>query len=412
MSTDETERSGKLSRDGQQWFFDWMIQEQGKVFHYQTEGRGRLPKSVRRHAMISKHVGLGALRMERLAREEEAAGHAMTALSRYFDAATAFGQAQHTIFKNTDEKIYLHGSSIRCYDKVRELAPYRIEHLDIEWAGTTVSGNLHLLPGGGLAPCVFYIPGCDQTKEMYPSPLFNQAHARGMHIFSFDGPGQGESNLRGTKLTLTNYEEAASAAIDHLLKRPEIDPQGMVVYGLSFGSYWAMRLALHDPRVKAVAAFWGSLCEKYHLFDEESPRYKQLFRYLTGLTGEAAIDQLGVEMSLRGKLGGITCPVLVASGEFDPRSPIDEVYELFDEIQSPAALWVFSDQYHQVSVTRPGAENPPLWQLDTHDLACDWLADRLAGRALAGEHEVVYVEPSVAGPYASNRRMKRHWYEA
>lgn len=55
-----TDRKPRLARDGQQWFFDWMIQETGKVFHYQTEGRGTLPKTVRRHVMISKHLGLAA----------------------------------------------------------------------------------------------------------------------------------------------------------------------------------------------------------------------------------------------------------------------------------------------------------------------------------------------------------------
>mgnify|MGYP003352428067 FL=1 len=46
-----------------------------------------------------------------------------------------------------------------------------------------------------------------------------------MHAFSFDGPGQGESNLRGIRLTADNYEEAAAAAIDYLMKRKEVDAQ-------------------------------------------------------------------------------------------------------------------------------------------------------------------------------------------
>ncbi|HVB76936.1 MAG TPA: alpha/beta fold hydrolase [Candidatus Nitrosotalea sp.] len=411
MAEEEGDARSRLQRDGQQWFFDWMIQEQGKVFHYQTDGRGRLPRSVRRHAMISKHVGQVARRLQRLAEEEEAAGHRYTALNRYFEAATQYGQAQHTIFENTPEKVYLHGSSIRCYDKVRELAPYRIEHVDVPWMGSTVSGNLHLLPSSEPAPLVFFIPGCDQTKEMYPSPLLNQAHQRGMHIFSFDGPGQGESNLRGLKLTVDNYEQAASAVIDQLANRPEINAEAIVVYGISFGSYWALRVAMHDQRIKAVAAPWASYCEKYHLFDEESPRYKQLFRYLTGISEEPGLDRFAAESSLRGRLGSIACPVLMATGEYDPRSPLDEVYELFDELTSPSELWVFADQFHQVSTTRPGAENGPLAYLDTHELALDWLQDRLAGRSLSSPGEVVYVEAQRGGPYSSQRRLTRNWFD-
>ena len=56
-----------LARDSQQWMLDYLIQETGKVFHFQGEGRGRLPRSVRSHDMISKHLGLQARRMEGLA---------------------------------------------------------------------------------------------------------------------------------------------------------------------------------------------------------------------------------------------------------------------------------------------------------------------------------------------------------
>jgi dipeptidyl aminopeptidase/acylaminoacyl peptidase len=126
----------------------------------------------------------------------------------------------------------------RCYEQVCALAPYRLEHIDIPWNGTLVSGNLHLCPGTEPRPLIFYIPGCDTMKEGWPHPQFNFAHARGMHVFSFDGPGQAECNLRGIKLTSSNYEEAASTAIDYLVNRPEVDAERIGVYGVSFGSHW------------------------------------------------------------------------------------------------------------------------------------------------------------------------------
>ena len=82
----------RLARDSQQWMLDYLIQETGKVFHFQGEGRGRLPRSVRSHDMISKHVGLQARRMEALAQAEAAAGHPETALDevyRMFDQVQA-----------------------------------------------------------------------------------------------------------------------------------------------------------------------------------------------------------------------------------------------------------------------------------------------------------------------------------
>ncbi len=112
------------------------------------------------------------------------------------------GGAQHVIFQNNDEKRYLYAGVRRCYDQVCALAPYKLEHIDIPWNGTLVSGNLHLCPAiGPPRPLIFYIPGCDTMKEGWPHPQFNFAHMRGMHVFSFDGPGQAECNLRGIRLT-------------------------------------------------------------------------------------------------------------------------------------------------------------------------------------------------------------------
>lgn len=411
MSSTDRDVNRRLKRDGQQWFYDWMIQETGKVFQFQTDGRGALPRAVRRHAMISKHLGLAGRRMEAIANEELAAEHRVTALNRFFDASSLFMAAQHTIFENNAEKRYLHGSLMRCYQQVTELAPYKIEHIDVPWNGTTVSGNLHLCPGADPRACIFFIPGCDLTKEAYPHPQMNHALQRGMHLFSFDGPGQGESNLRGIRLTHDNYELAASAVIDHLLERPDIHPDRLCVYGVSFGSYWALRLAAHDKRVRAVAAPWASYGEKYTLMDVDAPRWKQLFIYLTQAGSEAELDEVMRAMSLQGVVDKIECPTLEVCGEYDPRSPLEEVYELFDELTCPAELWVFADQHHKVSLSAPNSDQPA-WMLDIHMLALDWLADRLAGQDLRDERRVTYVEAGRGGPVGATASDRRRWYES
>src|SRR4051812_41015620 len=164
-----------LRRDDQQWVFDYLIKETGKTFHFQPDGRGRLPRTVRSHDMIAKHMGLAAKRSERLAQAEADAGHRETAMELYYQATLQYADAQHTVFETNDEKRFLYGGVMRCYDKVREFAPYTIEHVDVPWNGTTVSGNLHLAPGNNKKPLVFYVPGCDQTKEAWPHPYYNHA---------------------------------------------------------------------------------------------------------------------------------------------------------------------------------------------------------------------------------------------
>ena len=74
-----SQRNPRLTRDGQQWVFDKLINETGRVFHYQQAGRGRLPASVKMHSMISQHLGQNARKLEKLARAEAAAGNDVTA---------------------------------------------------------------------------------------------------------------------------------------------------------------------------------------------------------------------------------------------------------------------------------------------------------------------------------------------
>jgi dienelactone hydrolase len=398
-----------LKRDTQKWMFDWLVKETGKPFHFQPDGRGRFPRTVRSHDMVSKHMGLAARRIERIAEAEAAAGHRETAMELYFQATTLYHDAQHVVFETNDEKRFLHGGVMRCYGKVRELAPYRIEHIDVPWNGTTVSGNLHFAPGEGKKPLVFYVPGCDQVKEVYPHPYYNQAHQRGMHAFSFDGPGQGESNLRGIRLTADNYESAASAVIDYLIKRPEIDPGKIGVYALSFGSHWGMRIAATEHRIRAVAAPWASYVDKYYLLNEESPRYKQLFAYLTQSKSEEELDRVAAEMTMDGLMEKIQCPALLTTGEYDPRAPLEEVLRLFDQMKAPAELWIMPDQHHNGSVTATSRSS--VWEADMHSFVCDWLRDRFNGVPMKHSGKVLYLEPSGAGPNAATVTYKRRWFD-
>jgi dienelactone hydrolase len=403
MPNPKEQRPGRphLTRDNQQWILDYIIKETGKVQHFQGDGRGNLPRSVRNHNMIDKHVGQQARRFEAMAEAEAAAGHSLTAMTFFYKACLQYIAAQHVIFENTDEKKLLYANARRCYDQVIERAPYRIEHVDIPWEGTLISGNLHLAPTNEPAPCVFYVPGCDIAKEQWPRPRENQALERGMHAFSLDGPGQAECNLRGIKLTADNYERAASTALDYLLTRPEIDPKRIGLYANSFGSFWGMRAAAADSRYAAIAAPYLSICDKYWLMTEEGPRWKQLFGYLTQSTTEAELDAATDAMTMDGYMEKIASPTLLMVGEYDPRSPIDEVYELFDQLKAPAELWVFADQHHQMTI---GGEN-------VADFCMDWLQDRFSGKPLAHPGQVSYVEQNGAGPNAANVSLKRRWWE-
>jgi dipeptidyl aminopeptidase/acylaminoacyl peptidase len=389
-----------LHRDNQQWIFDYVIQQSKRTYHWWTDEGGSLPPTVRSHAMVSKHLGRRGQSKEAEAEAALAAGDQVSALKSYWAAARDFIKAQHHIFEVNEEKRFLYACLRRCYSRVQELCPYTIERIEVSFDGDVVAGYLHLCPDVGRAPLLFYIPGCDTTCESSPNPTDNLVHERGMHVFSFDGPGLGQSNMRGIKLTADSFERAASAALVVLTQRPEVDRDQIVTYGGGMGSYWAMRLVATDHRLRA-AATKSSYSDKYFIMNEDSPRYKRLFAFLTQSATEADLDAVMAEMNLEDHMARIQCPTLMLTGEYDHRDPLDEVYRLFDKVGAPKELWVFADQFHQL---RFGGG------IEVYDVMLDWLGDRLDGRPMTRDGEVLYIEPGSVGPDSPTAYRKRRWY--
>jgi len=332
-----------LTRDSQKWVFDYLIKETGKVFHFQPDGRGRFPRSVRSHDMISKHMGLSARRLERLAQTEAEAGHPETAMELYYQATLEYHDAQHVVFETNDEKRFLHGSLMRCYEKVRELAPYRIEHVDIPWNGTVVSGNLHLAPGPDPKPLVFYVPGCDQTKEAWPHPYYNQALQRGMHAFSFDGPGQGEAEyelpIRG------DYEAPVKSVVDWVEQRSDLDSTRIGLWGVSLGGYYAPRAAAFEKRIRACIALSGPY-DWADIWPGLPDLTREAFRARAKCATQDEARKAGAALSLKGVAEQITCPLFVVAGKLDRLVPWQEGERLARAAKGPVEFCLIEDGNH------------------------------------------------------------------
>ena len=88
-------RTPRLDRDRQQWIYDYVVKETGRVFHWDEDGR-EMPASIKSHAQISKHLGRIGQRLERVAGEAEAAGHTATAFELYY-RASATCSPRHSI---------------------------------------------------------------------------------------------------------------------------------------------------------------------------------------------------------------------------------------------------------------------------------------------------------------------------
>jgi pimeloyl-ACP methyl ester carboxylesterase len=145
---------------------------------------------------------------------------------------------------------------------------------------------------------------------------------------------------------------------------------------------------------------------------EESPRYKQLFAYLTQSSSEAELDAVWQKMTMEGLMDKITCSTLIVTGEYDPRAPVDEVYRLFDQMKAPTELWVLPDQHHNGSITQKGRSS--VWEVDIHAFVCDWLRERFSGVPVRHPGKslwTLWIDPASAGPNAPGIIYKRRWFD-
>lgn len=309
---------------------------------------------------------------ERLAQEAEASGHRESAAEFYYRAALYYGPACGVIHENTSRKLALYERLVHCYQRFTELfdeASVRRVEIPFE-DGRTIPGILQTVPDGQKTPCVVVVPGMDTIKEYMPSPYHNHFRRRGMATLSIDGPGQGESNARGTWVTLDNFERAGAAAIDFLETVPEVDANRAGVYGWSMGSYWGPRIAAHDPRVKALVGAMGVYLQKDTIFKHGKPAYRANYMYMSDIHDEDAFDEMAAQMTLEPLVDAIRCPTLIAMGEFDELCPLEDAERLFDLLDCPKELWVYEDETHTFGSRLP----------DFYLHVADWMRDALEGR--------------------------------
>src|SRR5262249_3239479 len=114
---------------------------------------------------------------------------------------------------------------------------------------------------GARAPVLIMIPGLDSAKEeleAYELPFL----ARGMATLIVDGPGQGEAEYRFP--IRGDYEAAATAIIDWIETRGDLDGARIGMWGVSLGGYYGPRAAAYEKRIRACIGLagpydWGAI---------------------------------------------------------------------------------------------------------------------------------------------------------
>jgi dienelactone hydrolase len=391
------EGSGMIRRSGQQWVMDQLFRIAGHDLLFPGALGFRLERGYR-YAEVERTMhrvktfrqnarewARTASELEEMARAAEKKGHVVTARDFFYRASIYYGRAQWSILRDNETKRSLYDKCVSAFEGLIRHADGLIERVVLDVEGEKVYGVLHLPEKRTTkVPAMLFFPGMDMFKEEFPNAECNPFARRGIAMLSLDGPGQGETRVKGCTVTDEKYVKAGKAALDYLQQRPEIDSDKLAVSGASFGSYWAPQLAAADSRVKASAGIMGILYSMTPIFELAPPSFKANFMYMAGISDEAAFDKMAAKMGLAGVGAKLTCPTLITQGENDFLCPLEGADRFFNEIVGPKEMWVFHDEFH------------PLGGVMAHLIPwlADWVLDALDGKFAAGyarrvEHEAL-----------------------
>ncbi|MFQ5860669.1 MAG: alpha/beta hydrolase family protein [Dehalococcoidia bacterium] len=298
-----------------------------------------------------------------LAEEAEASGRKLTAGEAYISAAVCYHFGKFYFMHDQAQYRETQDKSIACYAKGIAYLDPSAERVEVPFEGIKMVGYLRRPAGVSRPPVVILAPGLESTKEEFYH-WENVFLKRGMATLSLEGPGQGETNrvmpMRG------DYEAVATATIDFLEGRSDVDAQRVGIAGVSLGGYFAPRAAAFEHRLQAAVG----ICGPYNLagrWEHRSALSRLALQYVTWAKDEAEADERSSKLTLEGILSGVRCPLLVVQGKQDRLVPYTEAERIVQDAGNVAQLVMYEEGNH-VCNNIPYKYRP---------LVSDWMAQHL-----------------------------------
>lgn len=203
------------------------------------------------------HFVQAATRQQADAEQRASRGHAVSAHDGFLLASNSWRAAEYYTLIGDPRHLEYGLASRKCFLQAMQAGGVACEALFLP------HGEMQL-PAYYMRPSqnrtrpnktLMIISGYDGTLEETYLAYGKAALERGYALLLFTGPGQMDT-LRfypGLQF-IPEFEHIGMAAVDELLSRKETDPQRIALMGISFGGYFATRIAVHEPRIRALIA--------------------------------------------------------------------------------------------------------------------------------------------------------------
>jgi esterase FrsA len=225
--------------------------------------------------------------------------------------------------------------------------PLEIVHIPFE--GKEIIGYLRLPKNAkGPVPLVIAVNGLDSRKEDL-AESFGAILPSGIGYLAVDGPGTGQNPIKVSETA----DRMLSKVLDYAQSRPEIDKNRIGMHGVSWGAYWATKMAIVErARLRGCSASSppaDKFFQKDFLLKELMGNREYLFDQAAALMsimeGVHNLDEMAEfmpKMSLvqQGLLGRPTAPMLIIGGVLDTQVPIDDLYLILSKGDVPKEAWI------------------------------------------------------------------------
>jgi len=224
-----------------------------------------------------------------------------------------------------------------------------LEVVRIPFEGKEIIGYLRLPKNAkGPVPLVIAVNGLDSRKEDL-TESFSAILPFGIGYLAVDGPGTGQNPIKVSETA----DRMLSRVIDYAQSRPEVDKNRIALHGVSWGAYWATKMAIVERARLRGASAQSPPVDKFFqkdflmnsLIGNREYLFDQVPALMNILEGVHTLEEMGEvlpKMSLvhQGLLGKPMAPMLILAGVFDTQVPIEDEYLLLSKGDVPKEAWI------------------------------------------------------------------------